>query len=285
MYTLQSNSLLLCLLVLLVVTVSRTPQVVAIRPNFLVDQSATKFESERSLLGIFGQWEKDDTVPDYSSETTHYGLAGNVKVDKTHVYTDKERDPNTGATKEVETKLTGSASGKKDAGVELTYQSKDGVYQGLVEIDGKEASGNIHQKYRLEQGDNIMTTENVLSGSAEDSNEKAGVKLGSTVLDCSSGSTIANCAGVALTVTGEKVSSELQQNQEYNNKANGGISTNKNQATGSTSSPQEGQKETFEANAFGVNSNNLIAQGNLNAVGSEGIAMTASSDSSAATGK
>lgn len=285
MFMVPSRQVLFCLLVLFATPFSGTIFAAGARPIFLVDHSVSNGGLRRMLHGIFGRWEKDDTVPDYSSETTQYGLGGNVKVDKTQVYTDKDYDPSSGATTKVETKLTGSASGKKDVAVDLEYQSEDGLYQGLVASNGKEASGSIDQKYQIDHGDEKFSAQNQLNGLSGGSNEKSGVTIASAVKDCSSGSTDANCAYAGLQMIGEKFSGSLEQNQRYTNEGNGSISSNYNEGSGSTLQPKDGKQESFTATAAGVIRDGPTAVGNTNVAGSAGVSLTGSSVSNTGIGK
>lgn len=275
----------LCILVLFVTAFSSNTQLASARPNFLIGQSEPEIGLRRTLRGIFGRWEKVDTVPDYSSETIQYGVGGNVKVDKTQVYTDKEYDAGTGTTKNVETKLTGSSTGKKDAQVDLTYQSQGGEYQGIVVSNGEKASGGIEQSYRHQQGGGTILSQNLIEGSSEDMGENAGVKLTSTVKDCSSDAAMANCASAGLHLGGEKLDGNLQQTQKYNDETSGITSSNKNKADAMTLQANADQQEEFTASATQVASSDPIASANVNVAGSTGVALTISSSSNVDAGK
>lgn len=276
--------ILLCILALFATVLSSTTELASARPRFLLGQSEPNIGLRRALRGLFDRWEKVDTVPDYSSETTQYGLGGTVKVDKTQVYTDKEYEADTGTTTNVKTKLTGSASGTKDVDLQLTYQSQGGEYQGAVVSNGKEASGGIHQKYSIEGTDGTLLTENSINGSSEDTSGKAGVNLVSTVKDCSSEDADANCVGALLALLGQRFTGSIHQTQEYTNPSNGISSSNINEATVSTIQPSAGQQEEFTASATGITTYDKSASGSVNAVGSTGVGLTASSTSNIAAG-
>jgi len=250
MTSLPSHPVKLCILALFATVLSSTTELASARPRFLLGEYEPNTGlRRRALRGLFDRWEKVDTVPDYSSETTQYGLGGTVKVDKTEVYTDKEYEAETGTTTNVKTKLTGSASGTKDVDVDLQYHGQGGEYQGTVVSNGKEASGGIHQKYSVERSDATLLTENSINGSSEDSSGKAVVNLVSTVKDCSSEEADANCVGALLALLGERFAGSIHQTQEYINQANGISSSNTNEATVSTIQPSTGQKEEFTASA------------------------------------
>ena len=281
------HSMILCILVLFATALSSTTRLASARPNFLTDHSGSTAGGSftRALRGVFGGWEKVDTVPDYSSETVRYGVGGRVDVEKTQVYTDKEYDADTGATTKVVTKLTGSASGKKDPQVDLTYESQGGEYTGDVASNGKEASGSIEQKYRRKDSNGGILTENVINGASDDTGENAGVKLTSTVQDCSAGVFDINCATATIGLNGQQFDGSLEQTQEYSDKTNGKSASNTNKATGSTVDPNADQQEEFTATGTQVISSKPTATASVTASGSQGVSLTTSSSSTAASRK
>lgn len=105
--------------------------------------------------------------------TVQYGVGGHVKVKKPQVYTKKKYEAEAGTTKKVETTLTGSASGRKDAQINLTYKSQGGEYQGLVVSKGKAASGGSELNYQRKESDGEILTGNLINGSSEDTGENA----------------------------------------------------------------------------------------------------------------
>lgn len=213
MYSSSCRPLFLCLCALFVAAVTSTSRMVAARPMFLVDHPQSHAGMRRMLLGIFDGWQKDETVPDYSSETIQHGVGGHVTVDKTNVYSDKEYDPETGDKTKVVSKLTGSASGKEEqVEVDLSFeQQQNNEYLASVDVTGKEASGSIDQKTKVVTADETATSVSKLTGSASESDVndgKVSIKLAEDNELASSNTLVEN--------SGEEVSGSISQTYQVN---------------------------------------------------------------------